>query len=590
MTFSEHIAPLVLAKCAPCHRPGEAGPFDLLTYDDVASRAQQILDVTARRFMPPWRPVAGYAQYANDRSLTTAEMDLILRWVKGGARLGDASKIPLPPVWPSGWQLGEPDVVVQLTEAYALAEGGGDVYRNFVIPSPVARLRYVKAWEFRPGSRTIHHAILNVDRFGIAQKRDAEDREPGFGGMDVGDVQSADGFYLVWTPGKAPARPDPSAAWRLDPRSDLVLQLHMQPTGKPEVVRPSIGLFFADRPPTQPRFTMRVGDPPIDIPPGEKNHVVHAEYVLPADVNVMSVFPHAHYLATKVRSWATLPDHSERGLLRIDDWDFNWQDAYTFAEPLSLPRGSTVSMEITYDNSERNVRNPSHPPKRVTTGESSTGEMGNLTFEVVPRDPKDMQRLRESKYRRLLAGSETAKNHYNLANVLAEQGLIDEAILHYRRATALNPSLAQAHFNLGNVLRGKGQIDEAIAELREAVRAQPDHADAHVNLGNALKEKGNTREALEHYAAAVASDPRSALAHNSLGLARSESGDAKGAIDQFRAAIAIEPDNWASRFHFGNALRANGDKDEAIVQYRRALALRPDAREAREALDALLAN
>ena len=176
-------------------------------------------------------------------------------------------------------------------ELGALAEGGGDVYRNFVIPSPVAGLRYVKAWEFRPGSRTIHHAILNVDRFGIARKRDAEDPEPGFGGMDVGDVQSADGFYLVWTPGKAPTRPDPSAAWRLDPRSDLVLQVHMQPTGKSEVVRPSIGLFFSDRPPTQPRFTMRVGDPPIDIPPGESNHVVHAEYVLPADVKVMSVFP-----------------------------------------------------------------------------------------------------------------------------------------------------------------------------------------------------------------------------------------------------------------------------------------------------------
>ncbi len=208
VSFTRDIAPLVFAKCAPCHRPGEAGPFDLLTYEDLADRALQIQAVTASRFMPPWKLAPGSGEYANDRSLSAEQIDLIRRWVQGGKRRGDARDMPPLPEWPRGWQLGEPDVVVQLPEPYSLSAEGTDVYRNFVLPSPVPAKKYVKAWEFRAGTRTIHHAILNLDRFGLARRRDAEDPEPGFGGMDGGDVvQSADGFYLVWTPGKAPTKP-----------------------------------------------------------------------------------------------------------------------------------------------------------------------------------------------------------------------------------------------------------------------------------------------------------------------------------------------------------------------------------------------
>jgi tetratricopeptide (TPR) repeat protein len=546
VTYAVDIAPIVLSRCAPCHRPGEAGPFSLLTYEDVARRANQIRNVTGRRFMPPWKPERGDVAFEGDRSLRPDQIDLIARWVHDGAPLGDPADLPPTPVWPNGWQLGKPDLIVTLPP-YTLHADGKDVYRNFVISSSVTSLRYVKAWELRPGSRAIHHAIINVDRFGLARQRDAQDPEPGFGGMDIGNVQSADGFYLVWAPGKVPTPPNPARAWRLDEHTDLVVQLHMQSRGKEEVVQPSIGLYFSDTPPTEQLFSLRVGDPPIDIPPGEKKYTIHADYRLPADIDVLNVFPHAHYLAKTVRSWATLPDHTEKHLLEIDDWDFNWQDSYTYVSPVSLPAGSTISMEIVYDNSADNIRNPNHPPKRVTTGETSADEMGNLTFEVLPHDARGLLQLRLSKYERLLAGADTARNHYNLANALADNGRTDDAIAHYRSAIAEDPALAPAHFNLGSLWLRKGDLDAAIGEFRAALRVKPDFASADVNLGHALEAKGRMEEAMAAYRDATAVDPRSALGHASLAAAFAKRGKRGEATAEFKEAVALDPNNAAIR-------------------------------------------
>jgi tetratricopeptide (TPR) repeat protein len=428
---------------------------------------------------------------------------------------------------------------------------------------------------------------MNVDRYGLARKRDAEDPGPGFGGMDVGDVQSADGFYLVWTPGKTPAAGGPNDAWRIDEHTDLVVQLHMQPTGKPEIVRPAIGLYFTDRPPSRPSFSLRVGDPPIDIAPGDKSYRITDDLVLATDVDVVSLFPHAHYVARRVHLWATLPTGASRELLRIEDWDFNWQDEYTFRQPMLLPAGTKIALEITYDNSEDNVRNPNHPPKRVTSGERSTDEMGNVTLRVMPRDPAAMDRLREAKYRRLLAGAETARNHYNLANVLADEGQGDEAAAHFRRAIDLNPGLAPAHFNLGTLLFSRRELDSAIAEFREAIRARPEFAGAYVNLGHALEAKGEREEAMRQYRHAVAADPRDATARGALGLALEGHADPEAAMEELSASLALDPDNWVTHYHLGNALHAAGRAADAVGHYKRALELKPDAREPRAALGAL---
>jgi tetratricopeptide (TPR) repeat protein len=543
-TFSHDVAPLVHAKCGPCHHPRGAGPFSLLAYDDVVDHAREIRKVTRSRFMPPWRPAPGVAEYLNDRGLTPTEIDLLARWIDAGAPLGDAREVPPEPTWPEGWQLGEPDLVVQMPEAYELPADGPDVYRNFVIPAPlVNHPRFVNGWELRTGTRAVHHAILNIDRLGIARARDARDPGLGFSSLDPGGAQSPDGFFLVWTPGKVPAPRTQETAWRLDDHTDLVLQLHLQPSGKPEHIRPSIALYFSDRPPTVPQFVLRVGDAPLDIAPGDPHYVMHAGYALPTDVAVRSVFPHAHYLARTMHVWATVPAGDEKQLLRIDDWDFAWQDQYVFEQPVLLPAGSRIEMEYVYDNSDANPRNPSQPPRHVRTGEQSTDEMGNVTFEVIPLAPGGLALLRESKYRLLLQGEDSARNEYNLANALADLGRREEAEAHYRRAIELDPQLAMARYNLSLQLSAEGDVDGAIAQLRRAIATKPDYVDARVNLGAALEKKGHLGEAIAQYRAAVASDPRSALAHDALALALAHQGDRAEAIEQFRQGLAIEPAN-----------------------------------------------
>lgn len=589
VTFSAHIAPLVFKKCAPCHRPGEAGPFSLLTFADVHKRGAQIKKVTASRFMPPWKPVAGHGAFANDRSLTQAEIDLFARWADTGATEGDPSKTPATPTWSSGWQLGKPDLIVTLPQVYELSAEGRDVYRNFVLQAPSNEQRFVAAWEFRADSSTIHHAIVNIDRNRWARTHTDRAVPPGFDGMDSGHIQSPDGFYLVWTPGKQPITPSESASWRLDPQTDLVLQLHMQPTGKPEQVRPTIGLYFAKSPPTETRYTFRMGDRPLDIPPGERNYTMTDHFRLPAPVQVLSLFPHAHYLGRTIRAFADLPNGQRTWLLKIDDWDFNWQDEYVFTKPLELPAGTNVTTEFVYDNTAENPRNPNNPIRRVQTGERSSDEMGNITFALRPQNVADIEMLRASKYQHALESSdgENPRTHYNLANRLMRLGRIPDAIVEYRKAIKLDPDLSAAQFNLGNALVGQGDVEGALICFKEALRSQPVFIAAQVNLANALASKGEYVLALSQYEKAVASDPKSALAHNSLADYFFRRRDFKLAVAHFEKALALDANNVLAHFEIGQSLQALGKRTEARVHLERALALNPAFEPARAALNQL---
>jgi tetratricopeptide (TPR) repeat protein len=300
---------------------------------------------------------------------------------------------------------------------------------------------------------------------------------------------------------------------------------------------------------------------------------------------VLGLFPHAHYLARTVRVWATLPDGTERWLLKIDDWDPGWQDEYTFAKPITLPKGSSVRMEFSYDNSDANPRNPNHPPKRVQGGEQSVDEMGNVTLQVAPRDPRDMLALREAKYRWQLAVTDDGRTRYNLANVLSEQGRVDDAARAYREAIERDPTLASAYFNLAIILRRKGALDDAIVAYERAATLQPS-CGVLTNLGVALGEKGRKSDATAAFEKAIALDARCAPAENSLALSLATGGDASAAIVHFERALTIEPDNASSHFHLGNALKAAGNVSDAVTHYRRALALRPEFPEAAAALAA----
>lgn len=587
VTFTKDVAPIVFQNCVSCHHPGEAAPFSLATYREVRQRARTIVSVTGRRFMPPWLPEPGYAQFAGERRLTPAEIDVLRRWEEQDAPEGDPADLPPLPSFTDGWRLGTPDLVVALPEPYTLPDSS-ERWRNFVLPVPVATTRYVRTVELRPGSaRFVHHALIGVDATRSSRRRDEKDEEPGFDGMDMGDAQAPDGHLLGWTPGMAPFPGIEGKAWRLEPGDDLVLQLHLTPSGKPEPVNPKVGVYFAQAPPVGPSmYLLRLdADHAIDIPAGEKDFVVTDSFELPVDVDVYAVYPHAHFLARTMEASARLPDGAERPLLRINNWDFKWQDVYRYTQPIPLPRGSTITMRYSYDNSGDNVRNPSRPPKRVVAGLRSSDEMAHLQLQVLPPSEGDLAVLKEAFYRHALASNPSnAWIYYELANLLRNRGQPAEAIRHYRAALQIDPGHTASRNNLGVVLADQGDVQEAIRQYREAIRIEPDFADAHFNLANASRAMRRLKDAAIEYREAIRLEPNLAEAHTNLGEILASEGRVDEAIAEFRAAVRIKPDSAEAHNNLGAALGLQGKLDEAADHFNKALEIDPTHERARENL------
>ena len=519
-TFNRDIAPIVFHNCAPCHRPAGPAPFDLLSYENVSARAEQIAFVTETRYMPPWKPKRGYGSFAGERGLSAEQIATIRRWVDYGKQEGSSADSPPLPQWESAWELGQPDLIASMTSAYTLRADGPDVFRNFAIPLPVDSTRYVKALEFRPGNaRIVHHATMMIDRSGAARRRDGRDGAPGFDGMSFGEAEDADGHFLGWTQGKTPYPGSDSLAWRLDPGTDLLLQLHMLPTGKEESIEARVGLFFADAPPKRRPAMLRLGRKDLDIPAGASDHWIRDTYLLPVDVEVLTIYPHAHYLGREIRAYAELPDGEREWLIWIEDWDFNWQDDYRFSAPVFLPAGSTLVMEYAYDNSAQNPRQPHDPPVRVRYGLHSTDEMGDLTLQILPRRPEDLERLRRDFYRKWLgqeidgykklleADLQDWDTHHTLAMFYMRSGQRPLALEHFELALEYNPDYPEAHVNFGIALAQGRQWEQAVAHFERALQRNPDFAEAHFNLGLVLEMLGRSTEAKPHFDAVIRQRP-----------------------------------------------------------------------------------
>ena len=341
-TFAHDIAPIVFSKCSSCHHPGEAAPFSLLTYDDVRRRARQIVEVTQKRLMPPWLPKEGHGDFVGARRLSDRELQTLKMWVETGTPAGDESKMPAPPVIADGWQTGPPDLVLE-SPAYLLSSQERDVFRNFVVPVPLESPRWVQSIELRPDNpRVTHHARLGVDSSNESARRDVGGTEPGYAGMAW--AQDPDGQLVIWAPGLVASPGTAGVAWRLFLKTCLVLHTHMQPSGKSEVVKFRIGIHFAKEPPTQHPAMLRIGSCAIDIPAGEKRHVVTDQYTLPIDVDVQTIFPHAHSLCRELYIAAERSDGSREPLISIEHFDENWHDSYRYRRPVRLPRGTRLFM------------------------------------------------------------------------------------------------------------------------------------------------------------------------------------------------------------------------------------------------------
>jgi len=396
VTYNKDIAPIIYKNCSSCHRAGEVAPFSLLTYEDAVKHAKQLEVVTQSRYMPPWKPEAGFGEFQDTRHLSDAEIALIKRWVDGGAPEGKASDLPKSPAFVEGWQLGQPDLVLKMPESYTLHAEGRDVYQCFVIPMNNDEDKYVAAIEFRPGNRkAVHHALVFLDHTGTARKLDAADPDVGyrsFGGIGF----TPSGGLGGWAPGAAPYRLPDGVGRPVRKNSDVVLQVHYHPTGKVETDQSTIGIYYLKTPPKQISYSLPLAQRRLDIQPGNNNYKATAEFTAPMDLEVIGVAPHMHLLGREMKVTATLPDGSVKPLIYIKDWDFNWQGQYLYREPMTFPKGTKFQMEAIYDNSPENPRNPSNPPKRVTWGEQTTDEMALCFVSIVVKDEAEMAQLRNA--------------------------------------------------------------------------------------------------------------------------------------------------------------------------------------------------
>jgi Tfp pilus assembly protein PilF len=619
VTFNRDIAPILFDNCASCHRPidGSApkvvatagsvddpicvagAPFSVLDYESVRRNARAIASAVQRRAMPPWLPEPGHGEFVGERRLGDAQIALINSWVESGAPEGDPADAPKPPTFASGWQLGTPDLVLMLPEQYVLQPGTRDVFRNFVIPVPITRTRYVRAVEFRADRpQALHHADLAIDVNRVSRVLDRAEPGSGFETMDGAQVRNVYG----WTPGKVPVLEPSDTAWTLEPGTDLVLLLHMIAGASSETVQPMIGLFLSDTPPKRTPISVKLEAGAIDIPAGDGNYVVEDSYVLPVDVEAVSVYPHAHYLGKEMRATATLPDGSQQDLLWIRRWDFRWQDRYSYRSPLVFPRGTRLSMRFTYDNSTANPNNRTRPPQRVRSGPRSSDEMGQLWLEVVPRRAEDAAILNADFTRRaLLAQIEWAEHnvqveprvaaaHNLLATKYLQAGRLADAQARFEEALRLNPRDAEVHSNLGTLLQAQGRLNDGMQHLRTAVGLQPKNDVLRFNLGNGLLAMSQVDAALREFQTAIALNPENADAHFNLAMILGPRNQVDAAVTHLRRVVEINPRNGDAYHNLAVAYGLQRRTDLAIAAAQEAVRLKPESAPAREQLRRLTAG
>jgi Tfp pilus assembly protein PilF len=318
----------------------------------------------------------------------------------------------------------------------------------------------------------------------------------------------------------------------------LLLQTHLQPTGKPERLQASVGFYFTDRAPTNTPFKIGLRSYDIAIPAGKSDYVLQDRYVLPVDVEALAVLPHAHYLAKQLAGFALLPDGRKRWLFLIKNWDFNWQGDYRYVQPLLLPKGSTLVMEYTYDNSTNNVRNPSHPPRRVEYGLSSTDEMGELWLQVLAHRTNDLAVL--------------AKDY--------GERVFRDAIAYNEYLLRLNTNDVMAHVELGKVKTAQGKPAEALKHLRTAARLQPDNEEAHYFLGLLYQRQNKPTYARSEFEQTLRLNPENFKAHTYLGLAFLDLGDLDRAEQHFRNALRLQPGDEVAQSNLDLVGRARAEQ------------------------------
>jgi Flp pilus assembly protein TadD/mono/diheme cytochrome c family protein len=601
VTFTRQIAPILYKNCASCHHPGGSGPFSLLTYRDAARWGKLIETVTQSRYMPPWLPEPGHGDFADIRRLPDKDLALIKRWVEAGMPQGDAAAAPKPPVFNGEWQLGPPDLILKSDSPMQVPASGTDLFHNFILPVPITETKYIRAMEIKPGSpRVVHHANVLIDRTASIRRAHPDDWKQGVGGMEItvpsGDSFDPDSHFLFWKPDSAALVEPEGMPWRLDPGNDLILNMHLKPTGKPETVNATIGLYFADKPAiAHPMLLQLEHDDAIDIPANDPNFVIEDQLKLPVDVDALGIYPHAHYLGKRMEGFATLPNGEKRWLILINDWDIDRQSVYRFAAPVFLPKGSVIHMRYTYDNSSGNIRNPNNPPIRVQAGNRSVDEMGHLWLQVLPRpsldSKEDPRALLEKAWmeNRLRKDPSDHTALYNLASVEMNDGDYQSAAALYRKVLQRAPNDALTLTAYAAALDAAGDWQQARKEYEKALAADPANANARFDLGQLETRREDYPAAEAQFRELLAANPKDAGAHAALGAVLAQTQREKEAAAELEAALQLDPKNFDALFNLGSLEAGNQNFSRAAGLLRAALKQKDDA-EAHQLLGAVYAQ
>lgn len=413
----EDVAPIIFKNCTPCHRAGESGPFELMTYDDAKRNANKIKFVTQTHYMPPWPADISYSHFVGEKTLSDQEIELIKVWVEKGAPQGDVAKIPAPPVFYKGSFLRKPDTVIKFSDAVPLKGNGADHFYVVKLPVQLAKDTFVSYFEFVPVQRKLaHHVNGHLINYMPGKKKNIKgglsnsidafgDYKELYGKMNI---LNDDGTFPTLTPNTVyylpgyipPVYPSGIGGYRINQTSAILLQnIHYGPSSKDVLDSSYINIFYGPRP-KRPIYETQLGtfgvskiEPELILHP-DKIETFHTKATLDADISMLSVNPHMHLLGKSFWAFAIKPNGDTIPLIRIKKWDFKWQYYYTYQHPLKITAGTTIHVYGTFDNTDKNPNNPNHPPKVVSQGEGvksmqTTEEMFQFIFTYLPYQSGD---------------------------------------------------------------------------------------------------------------------------------------------------------------------------------------------------------
>ncbi len=415
-TFVE-IAPIIYKNCTSCHRAGESGPFELMTYEDAFKNKNKIKFVTQTKYMPPWPADPSYSHFIGERTLTPEEIELIKTWVDSGAPKGDEAKIPASPIFYTGSFFKKPDAVIKMKEAVPIKGNGADHFYIVKISAQMPKDTFVSYFEFVPSQRKLaHHVNGHLINYEAGNKKNIDlgktyaldnykDYTPLYKEMNV---LNDDGTFPVLTPNTVyylpgftpPVYPNGIGGYKMNKTAAILLSnIHYGPSSKDVLDSSYINIFYGAKP-KRPVFETQMGtfgiskiEPELILQPNQIQ-TFHTQASLNGDATILSINPHMHLLGKSFWAFALTPAGDTIPLIKINKWDFRWQYYYTFKNPVIIKKGTVIHVYGTFDNTAQNPNNPNHPPKLVWQGEGvrsmqTTEEMFQFIFTYMPYQTGD---------------------------------------------------------------------------------------------------------------------------------------------------------------------------------------------------------